>query len=258
MVFADALLARRIESAEAAISRACAEGRPGAAVMECAGGLAVFQGADSPLTHAAGLGLHGPVPGRDLDTLESFFRCRGACVSIELCPLADPGLLESLAARGYRATEFNTVLIKELAGTETIPTPRIRAAVENERDLWSYAVGYGFFEQAELTEEEMDVGRAIFAVPGVRCYLNLSEAGQPAGGGALAIRHGLGMLFADSTIPAFRRRGLHRDLIAARLNESAAQACDLAAASTLPGSPSQRNYERMGFRVAYTKVTLVG
>ena len=48
----------------------------------------------------------------------------------------------------------------------------------------------------------------------------------------------------------------HRELIAARVNEALAQGCDLATASTLPGSGSQRNYERMGFEVVYTRVTL--
>ena len=78
------------------------------------------------------------------------------------------------------------------------------------------------------------------------------------GGGALAVRDGLATLFADSTIAAFRRQGFHRELIAARLNEAIALGCDMAMAATLPGSTSQRNYERLGFEVVYTKVTLVG
>jgi hypothetical protein len=32
-----------------------------------------------------------------------------------------------------------------------------------------------------------------------------------------------------------------------------AEGCDLAGASVAPGSVSQRNYERLGFQVAYTK-----
>jgi hypothetical protein len=44
---------------------------------------------------------------------------------------------------------------------------------------------------------------------------------------------------------------------AARLNEAIAQGCDMATASTLPGGVSQRNYERAGVEVVYTKVTLV-
>jgi GNAT superfamily N-acetyltransferase len=102
----------------------------------------------------------------------------------------------------------------------------------------------------------MDVGRAIFGMPGALCYLAATEAGQLAGGGALAVYDGLATLFADSTIPQYRRAGVHRELIAARLNEAIARGCTLATASTLPGSTSQRNYERMGFQVAYTKVTM--
>ena len=101
------------------------------------------------------------------------------------------------------------------------------------------------------------MGRAIFGMPGAMCYLAVSEKGEPAGGAASAIRDGLATMFADSIIPRFRRLGLHRELIAARLNEALAQGCDLATASTLPGSASQRNYERMGFEVVYTKVTMV-
>jgi GNAT superfamily N-acetyltransferase len=104
----------------------------------------------------------------------------------------------------------------------------------------------------------MDVGRAIFAMPGALCYLAVSESGEPAGGGAMAVRDGLATLFADSTIAAWRRLGFHRELIVARLNEAIAVGCDTATASTIPGSISQRNYERLGFEVVYTKVALVG
>jgi GNAT superfamily N-acetyltransferase len=74
----------------------------------------------------------------------------------------------------------------------------------------------------------------------------------------LAVGDGLAILFADSAIARFRRRGLHRELIAARLARAAARGCDMAAACTQPGSLSQRNYERFGFRVMYSKATFVG
>ncbi len=260
MLFADALLARRLEAAEAANARGCSTGAEGgaAAVLEVAGGCAIFVGAESPLTQAVGLGLNGPVSRGELEEVERFFRTRGARVSIDLCPLADPGLLAALAERGYRPSEFNNVLVKRLAGSEVVLTPRVRRATAVESDLWSYTVGQGFFEQGELTTVELNVGRAIFAMPGAMCYLGSAENGEPAGGAAAAVRGGLATMFADSVIPRFRRIGLHRELIAARLNEALAQGCDLATASTLPGSTSQRNYERMGFEVVYTKVTMHG
>jgi GNAT superfamily N-acetyltransferase len=255
MTFADLSLARRIEAAEADNARGCtAAGTP---MLEVAGGCAIFVGADSPLTQVVGMGLNGPVSNAEIGAVEAFFHCRGAKVRLDLCPLADPGLLRELGERGYRLTEFNNVLVKRLAGTEIVLTPRVRRAIAGETDLWSHTVGRGFFEQPELTCEEMDVGRVIFAMPEALCYLASSENGEPAGGATLAVRGGLATLFADSIVRDFRRRGLHRELISARLNEAIAQGCDLATASTLPGSASQRNYERLGFEVAYTRVTMV-
>lgn len=260
MMHADALLARRLEAAEAANARGCSSAPPGteAATLEVAGGCAIFVGAESPLSQAVGMGLNGPVSGADLDSVEAFFRMRGAKVTIDLCPLAEPGLLAMLGDRGYRAREFNNVLVKRLARTEIAFTPRVRRAIAGESDVWAYTVGHGFFEQEHLTTEEMEVGRAIFAMPGALCYLAVTESGELAGGGAAAMRDGLATLFADSTLSQFRRRGLHAELIAARLNEALAQGCDTATASTLPGSISQRNYERLGFEVVYTKVSMVG
>ena len=258
MIYSDLQLARRIEALEAAVARGCAEGQPGAAILEIGGGCGLFLGPDSPLTQAVGLGLNGPVHETGIEALEAFFRSRGARVTIDFCPLADPGFLESLAGRGYRPAEFNNVLIKPLAGTEITFTPRVRRAVSGDGELWSHTVGEGFFEQVKLTDEEMDVGRAIFSMPGSFCYIAAVENGETAGGAAMAIRNGLASFFADTTILRWRRQGLHRELIAARINEALAQGCDMATASTLPGSASQRNYERMGFRVAYTKVILLG
>jgi hypothetical protein len=256
LVFSDLQLARRIEAAEAINARGCTAIHPEAAALDVAGGCAVFAGAASPLSHAVGIGLAGPVPGLEIDRLEAFYHDRGAKISIEFCPLADSGVLAALGSRGYRVTEFNNVLAKRLAGTEIVLTPRVRRALPDETDPWSYTVGRGFFDEHELTTEEMDVGRAICAMPGALCYLGVTESGELAGGAAAVVHGGLVTLFADSTVARHRCGGLHRELIAARLNEALAQGCDMATASTLPGSGSQRNYERMGFEVVYTRVTL--
>ena len=254
MTFADIRLARRIEAAQTAQSLGCAPA--GAGALEIAGGCAIFAGADSPLTQAVGLGMNGAVSQAELVELENFFRSRGARPAIEICPLADAGFLEMLGTRGYRVRQFDNVLARRLAGVEIVLTPRVRRATPHETDLWAHTVGHGFFEQTELTTEEMDVGRMVFGMAGAMCYLACAEGGRPAGGAALTVTEGLAMLFADGVAPASRRQGLHQELIAARLNEALAQGCDTAAAATAPGSGSQRNYERLGFQVVYTRVTL--
>jgi hypothetical protein len=258
MIHADLELARRLESADAAISRACIEGHPDTAILETQGALAVFAGAQSPLTQTIGLGLQGSVSEAEIDRLESFFRSRGARVSIDLCPLADPGLLETLSVRGYRPAEFNNVVIRRLADAEFQPAERARRILPEETELWCRTVGLGFFEQPELSEDEMDIGRAVCSMAGAQCYLAFGGDGEACAGAAMKVRHGLATLFADSTETRCRRRGLQRDLISVRLKEAHAGSCDLATASVSPGSVSQRNYERAGFQVAYTKILLVG
>ena len=113
-------LARRLETAEAVDAAGCAEAQckfdvtSGAAVKPVAGGVAVFCGATSPLTHALGIGMHGPVTADDLDDLELFFEERGAPVTLDVCPHADPSLRELLSQRDYRAAEFINIMVRAL------------------------------------------------------------------------------------------------------------------------------------------------
>jgi ribosomal protein S18 acetylase RimI-like enzyme len=266
MMHAGLELARRLEAAEALNGVACAEAHQrlhpglGAAVLEVGGGFAIFVGVESPLTHAMGLGMCGPLHADEMDRMEEFYRSRGAAVNVELCPLADVSLVDLLGDRGYQVTEFNNVLVRPLAGAEFAPVETVRLANKNagveQEHLWARTVGCGFLEKDELTAEEIDVGSAIWHMPGSRCYL--AFGGERAGAGAaMAVHLGVATLFADGTMLAFRGAGLQDALIRERLRTAVAEACDLATASTIPGGVSQRNYERNGFRVAYTKTILV-
>ncbi|MGQ9489469.1 MAG: GNAT family N-acetyltransferase [Anaerolineae bacterium] len=83
------------------------------------------------------------------------------------------------------------------------------------------------------------------------CYLAWLD-GQPAGAATLALHNGVASLFGTSTRLGFRNRGVQTALLVARLTDAVAAGCDLALIHTEPGSPSQRNVERLGFRLAYT------
>ena len=263
MIYMGLELARRLEVAEALNGVACAEAHQqlnpelGATVLEVGGGFAVFVGVESPLTHALGMGMRGEVRADDMDRLEDFYRARGAVAGVDLCPLASASLVELLGNRGYRVTEFNSVLVRPLAGAEFAPAgTTVRLTCADEEHLWTRTVGRGFLEKDDLTAEEVDVGNAIWHMPGSRCYLAFG-GGRAAAAGAMAVRGGLATLFADSTMLGFRGAGLQGELIRERLRAAVEDGCDLATASTLPGSVSQRNYERNGFQVAYTKAILV-
>jgi len=201
--------------------------------------------------------MRGAVRADEIGRLEEFYRARGAAASVDVCPLADSSLVDLLGSRGYRVTEFNNVLVRPLAGAEFAPaaTP-VRLACADEEHLWARTVARGFLEKDDLTAQEMDVGRAIWHMPGARCYLAFS-GGRAVAAGAISVHVGLATLFADSTVLGFRGAGLQSALVRERLRAAVADGCDLAVASTMPGSVSQRNYERNGFQVAYTKAILV-
>jgi GNAT superfamily N-acetyltransferase len=252
---AGAVLARRLETAEAESAAAYAAVQPGSALERCCGGCAVFVGVGSPLTQAIGIGMNGAVAAQELDRLEEFFRSRGTPPVIDLCPLADPSLIEAISARGYRLTEFNTRLVRETG--EPLPAVpfavSVREAGPADESAWVRVLAQGFLERDNVNDDERHVGEILFRMRTSRCYL-ASVAGELAGAAAMSIQDGVGLLFADATRVAWRGRGAHQALIAARLQRAQAEGCEWVTASTLPGSGSQRNYERLGFRVIYTKV----
>ena len=98
--FADIDLARRLERTEAQGNVDFVEARKkafpdrGATWIEVAGTFAMFDGVGSPLTQTFGLGIAEPISAEQLDTIEEFFRSRGAEVFHEVCPLADASVFE--------------------------------------------------------------------------------------------------------------------------------------------------------------------
>lgn len=277
MKFMDIALARRLERASAMSGKACAQGamkvRPeiGAAFEEIADGIAVFAGVDSPVTQALGVGLDGPVDSAELDRLERFFQSRGAPVAIELCPLAGLPLYEALAKREYRLVEVSSVLVRELKPTDEFAAPQcapesdaaapgqpvvVREAAPDDEDLYTRTVAQGFAEQVAPSQATVDVMAGFFRSENTQPFLAFVD-GVAAGGASAFAFGGVAGMFGASTLPQFRGRGVQTALLAARLNWAVKQGCDLAKGITLPGSVSQRNHERFGFRVAYTRTKLV-
>jgi GNAT superfamily N-acetyltransferase len=196
--------------------------------------------------------MNGPVSAADFDRMEEFFRARGVSVNLDYCPHADFSLLELLGARGYRIVECNNVLAGPIAGSSD---SRVRIAGPSEEPVWTRTMLEGFFPKHEFTPIELDLGPRLLGLPAASAWLGVVD-GQPASAGAMNVRDKLALLFADSTLEKYRGQGLHLALIRARLKHAAALGCDLATASTAPGSVSQRNYERAGFRVVYTKLNM--
>jgi hypothetical protein len=265
MLFADLDLARRLELADAAKHIDYAEARAKLLGTSCCaweridGGYAVFAGADNPYSRVVGLGLEGPVSEATFEQAESFYRQRGAQPAFSLCPLADPTLLELLNRHGYQVEMFMHTWYRSLAAGETfLPVPSgvaVRAIEPEEADLWTLVAFRGGLDSDEALPNAGVIIAPYPFMKQARCWLAW-YSGEPAGAATLAINDGVAGLFGASTRVPYRNRGVQHALIAARLAAAAADACDLATVHTEPGSDSQRNVERLGFRLAYTQVTM--
>jgi GNAT superfamily N-acetyltransferase len=259
----DHALASRLERAEARANvasieaRAAAEPHVGAQWIDVDGTFAMFDGPRSPLTQTFGLGMSAaPTPGA-LDEIESFFSSRDADTMHETCPLADSSLLRILPDRGYRPIEQSTVLYQPVsAATDAMPEPdlglTVRLLTVEESSMWATTVSHGWSDTPELSQFMLEFGRMYASAAGMISFIAEWD-GQPAAGAALSIQNGVAVLAGASTIPEFRGRGLQAALLRARLAHGARVGCDLAMMVAAPGSGSQRNAERRGFRIAFTR-----
>jgi ribosomal protein S18 acetylase RimI-like enzyme len=266
MQFIDLSFVKRLETAVALCGKECAEQArvrtPGiaAAVENIAGGIAVFAGVDSPITQAVGIGLDGAVTEAELDRLEEFYFSRGAPVNLELSPFIDPSLAELLGKRPYRLAEFSNVLIRELHPEETFAAAAagvtLRVAEHDEARNFTRILTEGFADGAPVTQSLFDVVEGFFYRT-AGCNIFAMVDGELAGGAGLDIHDGIAVMAGASTLPRFRRRGAQNALLSERLARSAQSGCDLAITITNPGTVSQRNSERAGFRIVYTRTKLV-
>jgi GNAT superfamily N-acetyltransferase len=261
MPFSDLALSRRLERAEANACVQYAEAQqrlfPGsnAAWIECAGAYAVFNGVDSPITQSFGLGIFEELTPASLDVIERFFLDRGAQVHHEVSPLAGVPALDLLCKRNYRPIEVSNVLYRsvEQPAAQTQAGIRVRVTSSEEAQLWSNVSARAWaHEHPELMDFLLQLGVIISAREHSLCFLAEVD-GEPGAAGVLLIHDKVALFGGSATVPELRRRGLQTALLHERMRYAFDHGCDLAMMVAVPGSDSQRNAERRGFRIAYTR-----
>ena len=223
--------------------------------MECAGAFAVFDGVDSPATQTFGLGLFEPLTPQSLDRIETFFLDRGAPVFHEVSPLAGIATVDLLCTRGYRPVELSSVLHQPVAcpAIRRDGSATVRVAEPAEAELWSHISALGWaHEHPEMLAFMQELGPMVFSREHSVNFL-AELRGQPGATGALCLHDGVALFAGASTIPAMRRRGLQGLLLEQRMRYAFDHGYPLAMMVTEAGSQSQRNAERAGFRIAYTR-----
>ena len=263
MIYSDKNLSQRLERTEARSNanfvKARAELFPesGAEWIEVAGAYAMFDGVESPSTQTFGLGLFDEVTDTEMERLETFFKERKAPVFHEVSPLADVSVLNLLNERGYQPIEMSSVLYQPLGneidlGLEINPQIKTRIIEAGEEIVWARTSANGWSTEMEgLAEFMFGFGQICAKTEGGLPFLAEIE-NQPIAAGMLYIYDDVALLAGASTVPEGRRRGAQSALLDARLRYAAEKGCTIAAMAAFPGSQSQRNAEKNGFRIAYT------
>ena len=234
-----------------------------------AGGVAVFTGAESPVTKVIGAGFGGVPTDAAIAELEADYFAHGASVRAEIATLADPAFVQRLTALGYVLNGFENVLARPL---ETIahegPGMPAGVVIQEASDQRAFMeVMIDGFESPDTgvvsAPGELfprDVLERVFedmaGARGFTRYVALVD-GEVACGGSMRLFEGVAQLCGAATLPRFRRRGLQTALLHARLCEAAAAGCDVAVVTTEPGSKSQQNVQRAGFALLYSRAVLV-
>lgn len=260
--FADIELARRLERTEAQGSVNFIEARVkafpemGAKWIEIAGTYATLDKPGSPLSQTFGLGVFQPISAEELDRIEDFFRSHESDVFHEVCPLADMSVFTLIKERGYQPVEFSNVLYRPVTPDLRLEASQnqriaVRVVGKDEIDLWAQTSFEGWSEFPEYADFFRDLAKVFGHSKGPSFIAELD--GKPIATGALTIQGDVALLAGASTIPDARRQGAQLALLEDRLRYGAQQGCTVAMMVALPGSGSQRNAERHGFRIAYTR-----
>ncbi|WP_298623520.1 GNAT family N-acetyltransferase [uncultured Legionella sp.] len=226
-------------------------------ILDIGGGAACFSGGDSFLSQVIGWGFntHPKLFKTEIETIEYFYKALNhSRIDIELCPFVGNKLAARLSARGYMVTELNTVSVFDLKEQPIKKQPLhsylIREVHDSELEEWAKRVAMGF-GYPEAQEQFSHYARA----KGVTAFAAFDE-GNIIAGATVAMHGDVCDLGVTSTLPAYRGKGLQKELLITRLNYAREHNLLVATVTTEPGTISDLNIQKAGFRSAYTRIKL--
>lgn len=182
-----------------------------------------------------------------------WFRSRGLRVQVDVSPhQSSPGLLAHMADLGLAQCGFLNLMVGQPAFVETAGPPELALEEYSGSQLEEFARLAVEVEQIPPEDRQKWTGVIACEYAGWRCYL-ARLAGYPAAHMAMRVHGGAAVMMSAETSPQFRRRGCQSALLRRAINDAAEAGCSLVTCAVYPGTISQRNVERAGLRVAYTK-----
>lgn len=206
------------------------------------------------LEHGVAIGSTRPLRPDDLAVLRAFYARRGLPPRLEL----DEDVLERdrpvLTSAGYLLDDLVlTVLCAPTAPSSGPGTDGILVRLVTNRRAWSDLVMRGFKDTVPESEHDRLRRATESSAAAAHGLFVAAIDGVDVGGGAVGINGDLAFLYSSSVLPAYRNRGVHRALLAARLAFGHARGATDAALKTVPGSAVLRSSAGLGFTPLSTR-----
>lgn len=194
-----------------------------------------------------------------LNQILDFFKEKEIPCRIELTPThASSEVYTSLTERGFYQSGFHTLLYGSTkanyaAVSETI---MIRELEDHEFDRFGDIYVRGFGMPSFLKEDITRNNQVLYGLPNWR-FLGAMVEGELVGVAVLYTNGECADLAAAATVPEARNRGVQSALLAERFKLAGSLGCDYIIGQAQFGSASQRNMQRAGMNIAYTKAIWV-
>ncbi len=186
---------------------------------------------------------------RLIDDALTYFRAKDFACAFTISPQDRPvDLAAHLLRRGFvqgkQASAMSFESASDSPGRNESVT--LHDVAPNDYDTWADVMRRSFESPIGMGE----VGRTVLAAPDTKLYLAQVD-GEPAGSALLHSQFGMGYVDLVGTLPAFRGQGVATALVRQAVADSLEQGNCWTALEAVTGSPAERIYERIGFRVKY-------
>ncbi|MDQ6943077.1 MAG: GNAT family N-acetyltransferase [Candidatus Eremiobacteraeota bacterium] len=221
-------------------------GTAGDGAIPVAGGYAIFV-TGTRFDFALGAGSTRALRDDDLTVVEEFYAAREHPARFELDDdvLARDGAL--LRDRGY-AEEDCTLAILEGPVAAPEPSGAVTVRTTGNRRAWTDLAARAFEEQSpDLADRAVLLRTLQTAAAAAHVLVIASLDGDDVGAAALGVSGDTALLCSAAVLPAFRRRGVHQALVAARLAIAHERGATAAAIKTVADSPVERSAAKLGF-----------
>lgn len=191
-----------------------------------------------------------------LDDILEWYHANGRMCRFDIVPgVASNVLLSALTRRGFHHSSFYGAFYTEAIydqGYVSTPEMQIERIPSGDRELMADIYAAGFNLPARSQPVMKDSLKALFDSPTTRFY-GAQINGKLVAIGLLFISDSVGYLASTTTLPQYRSRGCQMALIHQRIADAALEQCGLIVSHAAFASISQRNLEKAGLRMAYTK-----